>query len=104
MSASIRDYDMALEELEEKYGPLTLKDADWVDRTGRVRRINHTRANADLMDEMEAGLLNYSPEDNKLTLVELMKKYGPLCLTEQQHYVDTYGNIRRILPCTPLVR
>jgi hypothetical protein len=56
MSASIRDYDMTLEELVAKYGPLTLKDVDWVDRTVRVRRINHTRANGDFMDEMQAGL------------------------------------------------
>jgi hypothetical protein len=101
----MRDIDRTHAELVEKYGPLVEKDGDWVDTNGFVRRINHSRANGDFMDEMEAGLLCHSiVEDSKITLDELEKKYGTLTLTEYDYYVDGKGIIRRILPYTPLVR
>ena len=101
----MRDYDMSLVELVRKYGPLIEKNGEWVDRCGRVRRINHSRANGDLMDEMEDGLLFDSlHDDSKLSFVELEKKYGVLTLTDLDYYVDSKGIIRRILPYTPLVR
>lgn len=101
---AICDYDMTFAQLEAKYGKLTLKDGNWVDRTNRIRRINHSMANGDFLNEMQDGRLFHSPDDDKLTLVELTKKYGPLRLTEQNYYVDNAGNIRRIMPYTPLVR
>jgi hypothetical protein len=103
-SPNTRDCDLTLDELQERHGPLVLIGEKWVDSTNRVRRINHTRANGDLMDEMEAGLLFHSPEDKQLTLDELVTKYGPLRLTEQRYYVDEKGFIRRILPYTSLAR
>ena len=101
----MRDIDRTHEELVEKYGPLVEKNGEWIDKDGCVRRINHSRANGDFMDEMEAGLLYDSLHDDfKLTLEELTKKYGGLTLTEYDYYVDRKGIIRRILPYTPLVR
>ena len=102
----MRDYDMSLVELVRKYGPLIEKNGELVDRGGRVRRIiAHSRANGDLMDEMEEGILFDSlHDDSKLSFVELEKKYGSLTLTDLDYYVDSKGIIRRILPYTPLVR
>jgi len=101
----MRDYDMSLVKLIRKYGPLTENNGEWVDRGGRVRRINHSRANGDFMDEMEAGLLFDSLHDDaELSFAELEKKYGVLTLTDFDYYVDSKGIIRRILPYRPLVR
>ena len=103
----MRDYDMTLEQLERKYGPLTYREkaSHFVDAGGRIRRINHTRVNGDFMDEMEAGLMFDSIyDDYTLTLDELEQKYGPLTLNECDYYVDSKGIIRRILPYTPLIR
>ncbi len=94
----MRDYDMSLIELVRKYGPLTEKNGEWVDRGGRVRRIiAHSRANGDLMDEMEDGILFDSlHDDSELSLVELENKYGVLTLTDFDYYMDSKGIIRRI--------
>ena len=103
----MRDDDMTLEQLERKYGPLTYREKarHFVDAGGRIRRINHTRANGDFMDEMEAGLMFDSIHDDyTLTPDELEQKYGPLTLNECDYYVDSKGIIRRILPYTPLIR
>ncbi len=103
----MRDIDMNLKQLEEKYGKLTYmeKAGHIVDSSGRVRRINHSRANGDLMDEMEDGLIFHSLYDDfMLTMEDLEKKYGTLTLTELDYYIDKVGIIRRILPYTPLVR
>ena len=103
----MRDYDMTHEQLTAKYGKLTYNDrtGDYSDNGGRVRRINHSRANGDLMDEMEAGLIMVSLNgDFDLTLKELEEKYGTLTLDERDYYVDSKGIIRRILPYRPLVR
>lgn len=101
------DYDLTYEELARKYGGLTYneKTGNSVDRTGRVRRIAHTRANGDLMEEMQSGmLLDTLDSDSVLSLEKLTEKYGPLTLTIYDYYVDSKGIIRRILPYTPLVR
>ena len=101
------DYDLTYEELARKYGGLTYneKTGNSVDGTGRIRRIAHTRANGDLMEEMQDGILFYTINDDyTLTLDELTEKYGPLTLTEKDYYVDSKGIIRRILPYRPLVR
>ena len=101
------DYDLTYEELASKYGGLTYneKTGNYVDPTGRVRRIAHTRANGDLMEEMEAGILFDTLDgDSVLSLEGLTEKYGPLTLTIYDYYVDNKGIIRRILPYTPLVR
>jgi len=101
----MRDIDLTLEELVKKYGKLEEKNGDLVDSTGRVRRINHSRANGDFMDEMEAGILFHSlSEEHHWSFEELVAKYGQLTLTEYDYYVDSKGIIRRILPYTPLVR
>jgi hypothetical protein len=101
----MRDIDLTLDELVNKYGKLEEKGEDLVDSTGRVRRINHSRANQDFMDEMEEGILFHSlSEEHHLSMEELVKKYGQLTLTEYDYYVDSKGIIRRILPYTPLVR
>jgi len=103
----MRDYDRTLEQLENKYGKLTYneKKGDYSDSGGRIRRINHSLANGDLMDEMEAGIILVSLNDDfGLTLKELEAKYGKLTLDERDYYVDVKGIIRRILPYTPLVR
>jgi hypothetical protein len=101
------DYDLTDEELDCKYGGLVYneKTGNYVDNTGRVRRIAHTRANGDFMDEMQAGMLfDTLDDDYKLTLEKLTEKYGQLTLTIYDYYVDSKGIIRRILPYTPLVR
>jgi hypothetical protein len=101
------DYDLTDEELGRKYGGLVYneKTGNYVDNTGRVRRIAHTRANGDFIDEMQAGILfDTLDEDYKLTLEKLTEKYGQLTLTIYDYYVDSKGIIRRILPYTPLVR
>ncbi len=91
--------------MAKKYGTLVEKDGNLVDSGGHVRRIQHSEANGDFMDEMEAGLLFDSlTDDSKLSLDELTKKYGPLTLTQYEYYVDNKGIIRRILHYTPLVR
>jgi hypothetical protein len=101
----MRDIDLTLEELVKKYGKLEEKGGDLVDSTGRVRRIAHSRANGDFMDEMEAGILFHSlSEEHHLSFEELVAKYGQLTLTEYDYYVDSKGIIRRILPYRPLVR
>ena len=103
----MRDIDMSLKQLEQKYGKLTYKEKarHFVDGDGRVRRINHSRANGDFMDEMEEGRLFHSLEDDfVLTMEELEEKYGELTLTERDYYVDKDGIVRRILPYRPLVR
>lgn len=103
----LSDYDMTLEQLDKKYGGLTYNETtgDYSDKGGYIRRIRHSRANGDLMDEMEAGMLMVSINDDaELSMVDLIKKYGPLTLTEQDYYVDRNGIIRRILPYTPLAR
>jgi hypothetical protein len=103
----MRDYEMTLEQLEDKYGKLTYfkQTKQYVDTKGCVRRINHTRANGDFMDEMEDGILLHSLHDDAgLTLEQLKEKYGELTLTDMDYYVDKDGIIRRILPYTPLVR
>lgn len=105
----MRDIDMTMKQLEDKYGELTYieKAGHLVDSGGRVRRINHSRANGDFMDEMEDGLIFISLFDDysqSLTMEELEKKYGPLTLDERDYYVDKDGIIRCILPYTPLVR
>jgi hypothetical protein len=101
------DYDLTDDELACKYGGLTYneKTGNYVDPTGRVRRIAHTRANGDLMEEMQSGmLLDTLDGDSDLKLEKLTEKYGPLTLTIYDYYVDSKGIIRRILPYTPLVR
>jgi hypothetical protein len=101
------DYELSYEELERKYGKLVYnpKTGNSVDSTGRVRSISHTRANGDLMEEMEAGILFDTLDgDSELKLEKLTEKYGPLTLTIYDYYVDSKGIIRRILPYTPLVR
>jgi hypothetical protein len=101
------DYDLTDEELDRKYGGLVYneKTGNYVDNTGRVRRIAHTRANGDFMYEMQEGMLfDTLDDDYKLTLEELTEKYGQLTLTIYDYYVDSQGIIRRILPYTPLVR
>ena len=98
---------MSLEQLEQKYGKLTYieKAGEYVDIKGCVRRINHTRANGDFMDEMEDGILLHSLHDDYgLSLEQLKEKYGELTLTDMDYYVDKDGIIRLILPCTPLTR
>jgi hypothetical protein len=103
----MRDYDMSLEQLEDKYGKITYFEqaGQYVDIKGCVRRINHTRSNGDFMDEMEDGILLHSLHDDYgLTLEQLKEKYGELILTDMDYYVDKDGIIRRILPYTPLVR
>ena len=103
----MRDIDMNLEQLEEKYGPLTYRErcGYFVDSGDRIRRIAHTRANIDLMDEMEDGLIFDSLYDDfVLTMEELEEKYGELTLTKLDYYVDKDGIVRRILPYTPLAR
>ena len=103
----MRDYDMTLEQLERKYKKLTYNEStgEYVDSGGHVRRINNTRANGDLMDEMEAGLIMDSLHyDYGLSLEKLEEKYGALTLDERDYYVDAKGIIRRILPYRPLVR
>jgi len=103
----MRDIDMNLKQLEEKYGGLTYmeKAGNLVDSCGHVRRICHSRANWDLMDEMEDGLIFHSLYDDfVLTMEELEEKYGELTLTKLDYYIDKDGIIRRILPYTPLVR
>jgi hypothetical protein len=103
----MRDIDMTLKQLEDKYGKLTYmeKAGHFVDGGGRVRRINHSRANGDFMDEMEEGILFHSLEDDfNLTMEQLEQKYGKLTLDERFYYVDKDGIIRRILPYRPLVR
>lgn len=101
----MRDIDLTLEELVKKYGKLEEKNGDLVDSTGRVRRINHSRANGDFMDEMEAGILFHSSsEEHHWPIEKLVEKYGQLTLTEYDYYVDSKGIIRRILPYRPLVR
>jgi hypothetical protein len=101
------DYDLTDAELARKYGGLTYnpKTGNALDRTGRVRRIAHTRANGDFMEEMQAGILfDTLDDDSVLSLEDLTKKYGELTLTIYDYYVDSKGIIRRILPYTPLVR
>ena len=86
---------MTLEQLERKYGPLTYREkaSHFVDAGGRIRRINHTRANGDFMDEMEAGLMFDSIHDDyTLTPDELEQKYGPLTLNECDYYVRTISD------------
>jgi len=103
----MRDIDMTLKQLEDKYGKLTYmeKAGHFVDGGGHVRRINHSRANGEFMDEMEEGRLFHSlEEDFKLTMEELEQKYGKLTLDERYYYVDKDDIIRRILPYRPLVR
>ena len=103
----MRDIDMTLKQLEDKYGKLTYmeKAGHFVDDGGRVRRINHSRANGDFMDEMEEGRLFHSlEEDFNLTMEKLEEKYGKLTLDEGYYYVDKDDIIRRILPYRPLVR
>ena len=103
----MRDIEMTIKLLEKKYGSLIYmeKEGHFVDCGYHIRRINHTRANVDLMDEMEAGLLFQSLYDDfKLTLTELERKYGTLKFTEYDYYVDIKGIVRRILPYTPLIR
>jgi hypothetical protein len=107
MNKELSDYDMTFEQLDKKYGGLTYNETtgDYSDKCGYIRRINHSRANGDFMDEMEAGMLMVSINDDaELSMVDLINKYGPLTLTEQDYYVDRNGIIRRILPYTPLVR
>ena len=107
MTNEIRDYDMTLVELVKKYGHLTYNEhhGHYTDKRGRVRRINNTRANGDLMDEMEAGLIFDTLDDDLgLTLEKLTVKYGQLTLHERGYYVDVEGIIRRILPYRPLMR
>jgi len=100
------DYDLTFEQLEGKYGKLEfMNNQDWVDSSGRIRRIAHTGANGDLMHEMEAGLLFHTiHDDSKLTFEELEDKYGKLTLSPYDYYIDSYNIIRRILPYTPGVR
>jgi hypothetical protein len=101
------DYDLTDDELDRKYGGLVYnpKTRNYVDKKDCVRRIAHTRANGDLMEEMEAGmLLDTLDGDSELKLEGLIEKYGPLTLTIYDYYVDSKGIIRRILPYTPLVR
>lgn len=101
------DYDLTDDELDRKYGGLTYnqKTGNYVDKKGCVRRIAHTRANGDLMDEMQEGILfDTLKDDSVLSLEDLTKKYGPLTLTKYDYYVDSKGIIRRILPYRPLVR
>ena len=99
------DCVLTLEQLENKYGKMTLMNDNWVDSTGRVRRIAHTRANGDFMEEMEAGLLYHTIHDDfALTLEQLEDKYGKLTLTKNDYYIDISGIIRRILPYSPGVR
>jgi hypothetical protein len=103
----MRDIDMSLKQLEDKYGKLTYmeKAGHFVDSGGHVRRINHSRANGDFMDEMEEGRLFHSlEEDFNLTMEKLEEKYGKLTLEEGYYYVDKDDIIRRILPYRPLVR
>jgi hypothetical protein len=103
----MRDIDMNLEQLEEKYGKLTYmeKAGHFIDGDGRVRRICHTRANGEFMDEMEEGRLFHSlEEDFNLTMEKLEEKYGKLTLDEGYYYVDKDDIIRRILPYRPLAR
>lgn len=103
----MRDIDMSLKQLEEKYGKLTYmeKAGHLVDEGGRVRRICHTRANGEFMDEMEEGRLFHSlEEDFNLTMEKLEEKYGKLTLDEGYYYVDKDDIIRRILPYRPFVR
>jgi hypothetical protein len=103
----MRDIDMNLKQLEDKYGKLTYKEkaGHFVDSGGHVRRINHSRANGEFMDEMEEGRLFHSlEEDFNLTMEELEQKYGKLTLDERYYYVDKDDIIRRILPYRPLVR
>jgi hypothetical protein len=103
----MRDIDLTVKQLEQKYGRLDYieKAGNLVDSSGRVRRINHTRANNDFMREMEAGILFQSLYDDfNLTLKGLEQKYGTLRLTPEDYYVDSKGIIRRILPYTPLTR
>ncbi len=103
----MRDYDMTIDQLKQKYGGLTYRETagHYVDSGGHIRRINHSRANGDFMDEMEAGLMFDSIHDDyTLSLDELERNYGPLTLNECDYYVDSKGIIRRILPYTPLVR
>ena len=101
------DYDLTGDELNRKYGGLTYnpKTGNYVDKDGCVRRISHTRANGDVMDEMQSGmLLDTLDGDSVLSLEDLTEKYGPLTLTKYDYYVDNKEIIRRILPYTPLVR
>jgi len=103
----MRDIDMTLKQLEDKYGKLTYmeKAEHFVDSGGRVRRINHSRANGDFMDEMEEGRLFHSlGEDFNLTMEQLEEKYGKLTFDERYYYVDKDDIIRRILPYRPFVR
>ena len=97
------DYEVTYERLVRKYGPFVYyeKNGAYVDNTGRIRRISHTRANYDLMDDMQSGILFYTIyNDSELKLDKLTEKYGPLTLTEKDYYVDNKGIIRRILPYT----
>lgn len=101
------DYDLTYDELDRKYGGLVYneKTGNYVDKKGCVRRIRHTRANGDFMDEMQSGmLLDTLDGDSVLSLDDLTERYGPLTLTKYDYYVDNKGIIRRILPYTPLVR
>jgi hypothetical protein len=101
------DYDLTDEELDRKYGGLVYneKTGNYVDKKGCVRRIRHTRANGDFMDEMQSGmLLDTLDGDSVLSLEDLIERYGQLTLTKYDYYVDNKGIIRRILPYTPLVR
>ncbi len=101
------DYDLTNEELDRKYGGLVYneKTGNYVDKKGYVRRIRHTRANGDFMDEMQSGmLLDTLDGDSVLSLEDLTEIYGALTLTKYDYYVDNKGIIRRILPYTPLVR
>ena len=103
----MRDYDRTMEQLVAKYGELTYMEeaGHYVDGSGHVRRINHTRANGDFMDEMEDGIMFDSiHDDSGLTLEQLEQKYGKLTLTDFDYYVDKDGIIRLILPYRPLVR
>ena len=96
---------MSYDELVMKYGPLEDKNGQLVDGNGFVRRIHHSRANGDFMDEMEEGLLmDTLHDDHQLSMSKLEEKYGVLRLTDMDYYLDAKGIIRRILPYTPLVR
>jgi hypothetical protein len=65
LNESEKDINLTFEQLENKYGPLTLHDKSYVDKDGYVRRIDDTSLNKEYSFMMQYNYMTYKDDEDE---------------------------------------